>query len=374
MSTGGFSGDFPDTLYIDNSLNYQNICLACYESPRTIDDLSEITGLPKAYLEADLEWLIKKEFLEKKNGKYSTMFFIRFMNDIVRIRNLSFKHKATHSDKIIDKITARIDKIKAIGFYLPDKSTERLLWFLIYRYFLVALKLYFDKDDDFDFYYPIRPDGGCYLVFGLSDSEPTIPLDPTYKEKYCHEGLFKNQWCGVWSERNEFISFIEILNGYDENLLKITTASSDINVISLRYTFLKALKKGFDIEKLTDDEKGSLSKIISYGWLSISTAEKKVIPNFYVFTPSQQEQLEVIFKEIYLEMKDELDDLIKDIKAIYNEIQPKHLENYTDYNIFIAALRCLCLTIEFAFYDGKLYKPKNEKECVLLTLGVTVDK
>lgn len=45
----------PDTDKINESLIKQNICLLCYREGKTIDELAELTGIPKPYLEFYLE-------------------------------------------------------------------------------------------------------------------------------------------------------------------------------------------------------------------------------------------------------------------------------------------------------------------------------
>lgn len=76
MAISGQSYSYADTDVINNSLTKQNICVACYDQPRTLDELNEILGIPKAYLEYDLQWIIEREFVTEEKEKYSTSFAI----------------------------------------------------------------------------------------------------------------------------------------------------------------------------------------------------------------------------------------------------------------------------------------------------------
>ena len=58
-----------DTKKFEESLVRQNICIACYEEPKNLDEMAGMLGIPKAYLEFDLRWLVEKEFVTEKEGR-----------------------------------------------------------------------------------------------------------------------------------------------------------------------------------------------------------------------------------------------------------------------------------------------------------------
>ena len=75
----GYSGEaprYPDTEKVKDSLVRQNICLLCHTDGKTIDQLSEIMGIPKPFLEYDLDWLTLHEFLVLSGKRYYTCFLI----------------------------------------------------------------------------------------------------------------------------------------------------------------------------------------------------------------------------------------------------------------------------------------------------------
>jgi RNA polymerase sigma factor (sigma-70 family) len=55
----GYSGEapaYPDTQKVRDSLIRQNLCLLCHSEGKTIDELADATGIPKPFLEYDLDW------------------------------------------------------------------------------------------------------------------------------------------------------------------------------------------------------------------------------------------------------------------------------------------------------------------------------
>lgn len=85
--SGGYTDD-PDTKRINDSLVRQNLCLLCYREPKTIDELVELTGIPRPYIEFDLDWLVNREFMTLEGKKYATAFPIigrRHMQEIATL-------------------------------------------------------------------------------------------------------------------------------------------------------------------------------------------------------------------------------------------------------------------------------------------------
>jgi RNA polymerase sigma factor (sigma-70 family) len=105
LGVSGEPNDYPDYAQIQSCVLKQNICIACYKNPRNIDELSGYLGISKAYIELELEWLIDKEFIEKRTNKYYTMFYIEDHDDSIRIANVYFENKVAFCEKIVEKLT-----------------------------------------------------------------------------------------------------------------------------------------------------------------------------------------------------------------------------------------------------------------------------
>jgi len=375
MSLLGEKVDYPDINLIENSLTKQNICISCYKTSKNIDELAEILGIPKSYIEDDLDWLVKKEFIIKKQAKYSTIFFINDNDFKRRLINVFYDNKTGFSDKMIEQFISKQAEIKAIGFHGSENPIEKLLWYLIFSFthFTIAHECFGEIKYDLD--WPIRSDGGRYFPIGYYDFESNIELNPKYVERYNEISNWLSSGGIIWEDCSNKIKWVGTYNACDENLLQFAYDSLDVNISGLRKTFLKASKPDFDIESLTENEKVTLSRMLSYEWFSVSNITKssqtpRIVPNFYVFSEAQETELNKIFHEIYCEIQDEIKKLAKDVKKVIEQVLPPQLCFFKEYCLYNYLFRSNFYTTGFAFYDKKLYIPKNEKECSLLTLGV----
>ena len=106
-----------DIVMLENSLTKQNLCLACYRQPKTPQELAGQLGIPMAYVEADLEWLTEREFMEMTGSGYATSFPIITSAEEQEQFAIFAKHRKVLSDVIIEGLTSAEDTIRGIGFY-----------------------------------------------------------------------------------------------------------------------------------------------------------------------------------------------------------------------------------------------------------------
>ncbi|MDD4592510.1 MAG: sigma factor-like helix-turn-helix DNA-binding protein [Parabacteroides sp.] len=196
IGISGDSGPSPDTKWINGSLIRQNLCLLCYWEAKTVDELISLTGIPRPYLEYDLDWLVNREFIALEGKKYTTLFPIisrRHMQDIGTMYSETRKELI---DKVIDYIWSHEKRIREIGFYGCGFPTERLMWAIITMYIsfvsrnsplLTKLKRIDGR--------PIRPDGGKYIIMA-GDKTEGQELDPNgYQGDILWGG-----YCGIMSD------------------------------------------------------------------------------------------------------------------------------------------------------------------------------
>jgi len=370
MAISGNPGPAPDTNKINENLVKQNICLACYRAAKTSGELAEMLGVAQAYIEFDLKWLVERQFMKNENGRYSTMFSITSGGFYAKTANIFLKSKESFADVIIGKFIARQDKIKDIGFYGSEQPIEKLLWLLIYRFVaFIDDKVTYGENKYPQPERPIMPDGGRYFPLGFDQSEnnnKTIENPILSNEKYKGIANWDSNgamhaeydgdrffWMGLYKAGNHSIQKLHNMNNH-----KI------INV------FRKALKKDFNIDNLNGDEKTILSEIISCGW--VTKKDDKIIHNFSIFTSEQNKTLENIFGEIYVEIKPEVYKIYDEIEKICREDLPAHLDFYINYHIYMTFYRAIKIITGFAYYDGKLYVPKDDAECGLLTFQAII--
>ena len=394
-----------DITFITKSLSKQNICIECYETPKTLDDLTETLGIPKAYLEDDLDWLVEREFLKLHKGRYSTMFFIYTAEFETEKMRVFMKHKATFSDKIIKRLIDQQEKIKSIGFYGSEYPIEKLLWLLIYMLIKdIILRDYTMVFED----YPIRPDGYRYIPRGFMQSQNPENIKQVLSEKYtsilgwqttgymtCEfappvknvnnlshlEYHDKDYGLVEGGKGGELISYFKALwyGMYNAGNSKIATMFS-LNKETYRMVIGKVLRPDFEKENLNDDEKALLGEMISWGMFSILGTQASclhhninaITPNFYIFTEKQFQALETILSNIREELTLESQQICDELALMCQKSLPKQLKHQHKYIVRNAFNTIAYTTTAFGFYDDKLYIPKDEQECALLTLLMMV--
>jgi len=370
MSFSGEEHIYPDFTHISSSLSKQNICLACYEKACSIEDLTHSLGFPCAYIEYDLKWLVERDYMKKLRNKYLTNFFIFDGTFNTRLLNIYMERKAKCLDKIVCKLIAIQDKIKAIKFIGYEKPINHLLWFLIYNFTdLASTQTCFDEfGHRFELLH--RTDGGLYYPIGIFNIESRIPNDIRFTKKYEE---FKRWECnGTYSleDGNIKIKWLDLRKVGIDLYTNLSASSPIIEIPDYKEILYKAIQSNFQIEDLTNDERYVLSQCVNKGFLSVSENGRLVSPNFYVLTPTQKQEFDNILMECYDDIKPKFCNLFKDIQKMCKGYLPKQLENYIEFiTYFCLSLSHFYIT-GFAFYDDKLSIPHNINDFTVLTLSM----
>jgi RNA polymerase sigma factor (sigma-70 family) len=370
-----------DVFHIGKSLTMQNICLECYESPKTIDELSDRLGLPKAYLEFDLKWLEENEFVKKEGSRYTTTFFIKTLDWELKITKFYLENKAIFLDKVVQKLIEKQDKIKAIGFYGSDAPIDRLLWFLIYT---LVSKITYANPEDWDF--PLRTDGGKYFPLGFERyKKDLIKQVLGYKYSELSDWFYHSEWeyatedfSLVWrglykddfsTSKSKIRKLFDRQNEEQRKLL-VKVAQMSLRPVIASEAW-QSQEDGNLIEDLKEDDKLLVSEWIENGVLK-KTEDGMIVPNFIVFTFPQGEAYIKVLEEIAEELKPDIANFYENIDKFLKTNIPKHLKNiysFMKHNIYYNSTQYIT---GFAYYDGLLYKPEDEGEYCLLTLQMGI--
>jgi hypothetical protein len=348
--------------------------------------------LPKAYLECDLEWLLNHEFFKKETNKYSTDFFIETGDFTAKLAKFYLENRPVFLDKVIEKIIAKQDQIKAIGFHGSEAPIGKLLWFLIYslvyRIANKGMRIYADA--------PIRTDGGKYYPIGYEFNTNSDQIKQILGNKYAEisEWIFNSEWVydnekedtdddfylewrAMYKYRGEETKITKLFNRHKDNQRKLLVKVAQL---SLR---MEPAECGNLIDNLTEDEKLLLCEMIEKGfvkkclpYVACGVGEGRVgasiIPNFTVFTFDQRKALIKIYTDITEELKRDIANFTTNIDKFVKENLPKQLQSISPFiksDIFYNSSMYIA---GFAFYDGILYKPENDEEFCLLTLQMAV--
>ncbi len=350
MGISGQAVPMPDIKFIEHSLTKQNICILCYNQPKTKKELAECLGIPMAYIESDLAWLVEKEFVSETKGKYATTFLITDKSQSQEEYAIYLKYKKDLSDVIVNGLISAEDKIRDIGFYGSDKPMNKLLWLLIYRF------CDYQKIPVRATWPPVRPDGGKYFPLGFDVTETEdvdIVLD---RSDWAYNGSMYNDnysWFGLYNfGTSEIEDMMDEYTGEWKNLHALLN---------------ELIYSDYDISAFDENKKYELAKLVQKGFISIK--ENRAYPNFCIFTKEQTEKLE---QTVFQPISEKLDNVLLAIKADFVEYSknklPEALKGYYDYFIRNMLMDIAFVTTILAFNDDKLYKPKDSSDGEFLTL------
>ena len=346
----GINGqDTPDnaTRRVGNSLLMQNLCCACYHEGRTAQELAEMLGVARPYIEHDLEWLVEQELLREEKGRYFTDFLITTSQQETEMLRVFEAHKATLCDAITGHLLAHEAVIRAIGFIGCDKPMNRLLWLLIYL-FTRRLPLPVETPDP-----PYRPDGGKYWPLGFDRTEPVDPIrrDFAYNGSMCNNGFY---WFGLHNFGQSEI----------ESMMDAWTAEYK----ALRTLLEKLIHADFDPACVTEDEQYTLAQLIGKGF--ITKDGDALRPSFAIFTRAQYDRLyQEVFRPLADALQPEILRLADDLHTVAAAILPTHLQHLATLAQSQAQHDVAYTTELFAFLDGTLYHPADKRDGEFLTLA-----
>ncbi len=363
-----------DTKKFEENLVRQNICIACYKEPKNLDEMAGMLGIPKAYLEFDLRWLVEKEFVTEKAGRYSTSFLISTKEEQFGYYEIYYKLRRELSAQIIDELCAAEGKLREIGFYGSDAPMEKLLWLLIYRfgtYFQQKKENWVGSANA-----PVRPDGGCYFPFGLVCEKEGLKAQfaDFVKRLKTHnlggapeqfiEDVFNWDYNGSMNSDNFYwFGLYDFGKSEIESMLDGFTPYWE----HLHFMLCTILHSDFDISWIGENQKDQLALLVEKGFVRIEG--DKALPNFVIFTEEQYKRLtNEIFEPLAQKLEPVYNKLKAELERYYNDHIPAHLAEYRKLKVNGALNDIAWITTIFAFEDNKLLVPENHLEKEFLTL------
>ena len=370
LGISGLPADEPDTVKVNDSLIRQNLLLLCARTPKKIDELAELTGIPRAYLESELDWLTQREFLNLEGKKYSTIIPVIGKRNKQAVGDLYTSGTGSQLvDKVITGLRNKESEIRSVGFYGADFSADRLLWpvlmlFLSYFSRNSTTALRYKKPDEME----IRPDGGKYYVIGndLSDDQEIDPDGYTRPEEWTDFYGIVSDSCATEGQSDSY---------YWLGLYNFTAGEYHPDIINGDlYTrrawhrlYCSLLESGFSIDNLIGDEKEMLSQAVQKGL--VSREDGKYRPQFLILTGKQLKLLQdEVFKPLLDEIAPDIEKLAGTISGMHAGNFPAVKKNYIDYLTYLDLWYFGIYAYIKAAADGLLYLPKRPDEGAPLTL------
>ncbi len=159
-NTNACNGDMDSDKYLHTQIA-RAICLAAYEKPLTVEEISICTGIPTMYIEDELPRLEYGDAICKVGNKYVTNFIIFRLKDRKETEYVSKSLVDMLADQTEDLLKDISGKIKSIDFYGNDFGTDRLGYIIIP--YLLRRKIREVKNNRLKLEsgpYPPRKDGG----------------------------------------------------------------------------------------------------------------------------------------------------------------------------------------------------------------------
>lgn len=153
------------------------ICLAAYEKPVTVEEISVSTGIPTMYIEDELGRLEYGEAICRVGSKYAANFIILRLSDRKKIDGISEMIVKKVADKLEHMLSEADEKIRGMDFYGSDFGVERLGHFIAPIVLRKRLR-YLNKERLKRKYgpYPLRKDGteGWFIVSETGDARENV--------------------------------------------------------------------------------------------------------------------------------------------------------------------------------------------------------
>ena len=355
-----------------------------------------MTGVPKPYLEFDLDWLVDREFLLLENKKYMTNFGIKDKQHFQTVKEIYIKYKEKYYRKIIDYLNAHEQDIRNIGFYGSDFDWNKLLWSILtlyLRYFSESEPLKTIKMHDYSDDYDLHKDGGHYVINGFNESE-NQRVD--FNKGVISEPIFEpEKWDkinGIWCKSitqsdsisvdsdnpeksfNTYYLGIYTFGGISPSII---ARSSHEQLSWWRAILAELLKNDFLLlgpgeVDITETEFAYVQEVVA-----IAVKEKiikkdgnKYIPQFAIYTFEQFEKLySEIFEPLVQSVKPQTLELIELFKELNERSLPRKIPGYvkkwTYFDIWDSGIK----NFMFAADDGYLYIPETPEDGTALTLS-----
>src|SRR5262249_52884473 len=107
----------------------KSLLATAYEKPLTIQDLSLETGVPVAFLEDEINILLKYEMLEESaGGRYQTTLCIIDREAVTAIDALCASEAPALADQLYAGMQECESDIRSIGFHRSDMDWVQYLW------------------------------------------------------------------------------------------------------------------------------------------------------------------------------------------------------------------------------------------------------
>ncbi|GEM_PF-903891 len=345
MGHSGYTGSKGDTADIFDSALKMNIAWACYNEPKTLEEISRAVGVPTVYVGDQLLSLVNFGFIDKLDNSNDPKYRTNMILEDLRQSSAGDEERdkllddaaAVLADKYIRKIFADFDASPDHWGMTCDGNDVN---FLKYSLVMLAItKLRINSGNVYK-YAVERPDGGCFVSYASLTDRSFKPAED------------KNWSCGDMTRDN--------LNGDPKT-----------DCVSLSVDCRYADRKGRWRDNL-DTDWDSLTKFANIGKDSLSPEEyKRLTDKGYIYEDRVQpvivradacdmENIVCSYLDDKLTVPEEIRELCTETDRIFREYNlknhPKHMHPLLNewYTNVLGAMMMLPRIIEKLLEQGQL--------------------
>lgn len=332
------------------------ICLAAYEKPLTVEELSQRTGIPAMYIEDELPRLEYGDAVKKTGNKYATDFIILRLEDRAKTETACASMVKEIADYYEEALWGKEEALAGVGFYGYEAGMERLGH--VFLPYFIRKKIRDLKDGrlnlpDGDF--PPRRDGGCgwFHIQETADERELIPDS--------------NVGCSLYADKNEekgmryYLCYYPITKYFDQRIFEAVPSMSRMGIVQA------SLEGRVPEGLLAEDEllRFLQARMIRKGqqdgyWL-----------NFPCFTREQFQEVSGLLCPDDQRLDDLLAKWILSIRKSFVKFVPQRLEDQINQWVGTYAHEIIGYATEELIRRGRLERPDREKNpiCGVFCVG-----
>lgn len=343
------NGDMDSHRYLHSQMA-RAICLAAYEKPLSVEEISISTGIPTMYIEDELPRLEYGDAICKVGNKYVTNFIIFRLKDRKQTQDISVSVVNMLADQMKTILSDAEFKVREIKFYGNDFGIDRLGYIIVP--YLLRRKIRDVKNNRLQLKngpYPQRKDGG-YGWFIVEETEDETENCAEY-----------NSGCNV---------AVDDINPSSQIYYYWISKYFDYNVYHNRGTrymcktgIAQNITNGvISKDKLSEEDVAHLIKnnlIVKSG--------KDYLLNVAYFTEEQFEKFVSLFDITDEKINDLLAEWILSVRKNFEGFVPKHLHDQINQWVSCYLYQIIGYVTDELICRGILRKPDFEKP---LTNGV----
>lgn len=344
--TGNFGANY-EPMSCAKRKSAQNILLAAYKTPLTIEELCTELGISAPYIEDEVDFLVENELMKKVGkDKYQTGFVILPGQNPTVFNKIYTECIPEYFEKLISFLESKRTLLSSEKFNLASFPWERLLWVYIHIISDIAANKYKSVNNIHIKYadIPARPNGGKWIAFGFDNSKRVTDVKwekyhdydgPCHKTKKSFAQAFFNAYSG--SDSSVFFSLPDEVFSLCKQIIKGEKSANSLSEKD-KYFFSLALENKLFIKE-----------------------NEKFKQTYYFVEREQRGQLERLSYEFYEEVKHIFKKAYDIVLNKYAAGVPKHLHsqmgNFLS-NSFSAFVTC---SLFEAKNRGMLSEPDESK-------------